>query len=128
MFGRKKNLQKFGATLEELRIKRGLTLREVCRLVNYDPSNWSKIERGKISPPSDLKTLKRWARVLGLSKDKRALQRFIDEAQIAQGIIPQDILNQKNALGYLPAFFRTLRNEKPTREEIDRLIELIRNA
>ena len=123
-----KNLEKFGANLENLRIKRGFSLREICRMVNYDPSNWSKIERGRISPPSDAQTLKKWANALGLSSNKREIQKFIDEAQISQGIIPQDILSQKNALGYLPAFFRTLRNEKPTKQEIDRLIELIRNA
>jgi len=122
-----KNLQKFGETLEELRIKKGFSLREVCKLVDYDPSNWSKIERGRISPPADIKILTKWAKALGL-KDAKELQKFTDEARIAQGIIPEDILSQKNAVGYLPAFFRTLRNEKPTREEIDRLIELVRNA
>lgn len=123
-----KNLRKFGKILKELRIKRELTLREICKMVDYDPSNWSKIERGRISPPSDEKVLSRWAKVLGLFKNKREWQKFMDEARVAQGIIPQDILSQKNALGFLPAFFRTLRNEKPTREEIDRLIELVRNA
>jgi len=122
-----KNLQKFGEILEELRIKKGFSLREVCKLVDYDPSNWSKIERGRISPPADIKILTKWAKALGL-KDAKELQKFTDEARIAQGIIPEDILSQKNAVGYLPAFFRTLRNEKPTRQEIDRLIELVRNA
>ena len=122
-----KNLQKFGEILEELRIKKCFSLREICKLVDYDPSNWSKIERGRISPPADIKTLTKWARALGL-KDAKELQKFTDVARIAQGIIPEDILSQKNAVGYLPAFFRTLRNEKPTREEIDRLIELVRNA
>jgi len=122
-----KNLKKFGQNLKELRIKKGLTLREVCRLVDYDPSNWSKIERGRISPPSDEKILLRWAKVLGLL-DRKECQKFIDEAKVAQGTIPEDILSQKNALGCLPAFFRTLRNEKPTKEEIDHLIELVRNA
>jgi len=121
-----KNLKKFGKVLKDLRIKKGLTLREACRLTNYDPSNWSKIERGRISPPSDEKTLRKWARILGLSKNKKKNQEFIDEANVAQGIIPQDILSQDNVVEYLPAFFRTLRNRKPTKEEIDRLIELIR--
>ena len=53
---------------------------------------------------------------------------FMDEARIAQGIIPEDILLQKNAVKYLPAFFRTLRNKKPTKKEIDNLIKLIMNA
>jgi len=119
-----KNLQKFGKKLKELRIKKELSLREICKLIDYDPSNWSKIERGKISPPSDERILKKWANVLGLSK----MQEFIYEAKIAQGIIPKDILSDKNVVKYLPAFFRTLRNKKPTKEEIDRLIELIRSA
>ncbi len=123
-----KNLKQFGENLKDLRIKKGLTLRKACRLVNYDPSNWSKIERGIISPPSDEKTLKRWATALGMSKNKENIQKFIDEAVIAQGIIPRDILLEKNAIKYLPAFFRTLRNKKPTKEEIDRLIELIRGS
>jgi transcriptional regulator with XRE-family HTH domain len=122
-----KNLQKFGRTLKDLRIKRGLSLRDICKLTNYDPSNWSKIERGKISPPSEETILRKWAKVLGL-KTKKDVQNFIDEATIAQGIIPEDILSRINAVEYLPAFFRTLRNRKPTKEEVDRLIELIRNA
>jgi hypothetical protein len=28
--------------------------------VDYDPSNWSKIERGLISPPSGKEILKKW--------------------------------------------------------------------
>ena len=105
-------LNNFGRILKELRIKKELSLREVCKLTNYDPSNWSKIERGVLAPPSDEKILKRWAKVLGLSQDKRKSQDFIDGAQIAQGIIPHDIFTHKDMVKSLPAFFRTLRNEK----------------
>jgi len=119
--------KKFGQILKELRIKKGLTLRHACRVLNYDPSNWSKIERGKMSPPTDEKTLRRWAKVLGTSKEKE-VQEFLDEANLAQGIIPQDIISQNNIVDFLPAFFRTLRNKKPTKKEIDRLIKLIRRV
>jgi len=122
------NLKKFGKILKCMRIEKELSLREICKLANYDPSNWSKIERGIISPPSKEKTLCKWARILGLSQKSKKFQEFIDRAKIAQGIIPQDILSRKGAVKCLPAFFRTLRNEKATKEEIDRLIELIRNA
>lgn len=122
-----KNLQKFGKTLKNLRIKKGVSLRKICQLTGYDPSNWSKIERGRISPPSNEDTLHKWAKISGL-ENKNEIQDFIDEAIIAQGIIPEDVLSRPNAIEYLPAFFRTLRNKKPTKEEIDRLIELIRNA
>jgi transcriptional regulator with XRE-family HTH domain len=119
----KKHLQKFGQTLKKLRLKKQLSLRDVSKATGYDPSNWSKIERGLIPPPADEKTLNKWAKVLGLVQKKA--KEFIDEAKIAQGIIPEDILST-NAVKYLPAFFRTLRNEKPTKEEIDNLVKLIK--
>ena len=124
----RKNLKKFGQNLKMARIAKGLSLREICKKINYDASNWSKVERGVIAPPSDEKILSKWAKALGLKSTSKKCQEFIDEAQIAQGIIPQDILAGKNAVDYLPAVFRTLRNEKPTKQEIDRLIELIRNS
>ncbi len=123
-----KNLQRFGKILKDLRIKKDLTLREACRLAHYDPSNWSKIERGRLSPPTDRKVLARWAKIVGLTQGTKKFQEFLDEANLAKGIIPQDIFSQKNTAQYLPAFIRTLRNQKPTKEEIDRLIELIRKA
>ncbi len=117
----------FGQILKELRIKKGLTLRHACRILNYDPSNWSKIERERMLAPSDEKTLRNWAKVLGLLKEKE-IQEFIDKANLTQGTIPKDILSQDNIVDFLPAFFRTLRNKKPTKREIDRLIKLIRNV
>jgi len=120
-----KNLEKFGNLLKNLRITRGLTLREACRLAGYDPSNWSKIERGILSPPSNEKDLKNWAKILGIAENKKQTQEFIDTAKIAQGSIPQDILSQDVLVERLPAFFRTLRNKKPTKKEIDRLVKLI---
>lgn len=114
----------FREALKELRIKKGLTLRNACRILDYDPSNWSKIERGKMSPPSEEKTLRKWARILGLLKEDD-IREFIDNANLAQGIMPQDILSQDNVVDFLPAFFRTLRNKKPTQKEINQLIKLI---
>ncbi len=121
-----KNLQQFGKLLNKLRVQKELTLREVCKLANYDPSNWSKIERGKLSPPSNQKVLRKWAGVLGLKKASKDFQSFIDQAQICQGIIPSDVLSEQELVGMLPAFFRTMRGEKPTKQEVDKLIELMR--
>ncbi len=123
----KKNLQKFGEMLKDLRIKQELSLRNVCKETGYDPSNWSKVERGLIPPPADEKILARWAKILGLKNGSEEMREFIDEAQIAQGIIPQDILSDAEALKLMPAFFRTVRNEKPTKEEIEDLFKLIKN-
>jgi len=121
------NLKKFGELLKELRMKRGLSLRDVCKKVNYDPSNWSKIERGLISPPSDGGILGQWADALGLAKESKEYYEFVDLSSIAQGIIPDYILQEKDLVNALPAFFRTVRNEKPTKKEIDDLVNLIKN-
>lgn len=117
----KNNLLDFGKNLKNIRIKKGFTLRKTCKLVKYDPSNWSKIERGIIPPPFDEKILRKWAKVLEISD----IQEFIDQAMIARGVISRDILSQKNITRYLPVFYRTLRGSKPTNKEITRLIKLI---
>lgn len=122
------NLKKFGKLLYDFRIKKEITLREMCRKVGYDPSNWSKIERGKIAPPSDKKTLELWARTLGLKKDSKEFEDFVYQANVAQGIIPFDVMEEKELVAALPAFFRTLKNRKPNKEEINNMINLIKNA
>jgi transcriptional regulator with XRE-family HTH domain len=122
------NLKKFGKILYDLRIAKEITLREMCRKVNYDPSNLSKIERGKIAPPSEQKTLDLWARTLGLKKDSKEFDNFIYNANVAQSIIPFEIMQEKELVAALPAFFRTLKNKKPSKEEMDKMINLIKNA
>jgi len=116
----------FGNLLKSLRIKKELSLRDIYKLTGYDPSNWSKIERGKMFPPSDIEILNKWGRVLGIKG--KAAQDFTDQAIIAQGMIPNEVLSEKELVEHLPAFFRTLRNKKPNKEEMERLIELIKNS
>lgn len=123
-----KQLQQFGKMLKELRIKKELSLRDIHKLTGYDPSNWSKVERGRLAPPKEKETLAKWARVLGLPPQNKSFREFIDCAQVAQGIIPSDVFANENAVRCMPAFFRTLRNKKPTKEEIDQLVKLIKNA
>lgn len=121
------NLKKFGELLKDLRMKRNFSLRDICKRVNYDPSNWSKIERGLISPPSEQRILSQWVNALGIKEGSAEYYDFIDLANIAQGIIPDYIMQEKDLVMALPAFFRTARNEKPTKKEIDDLINLIKN-
>jgi len=116
----------FGRYLKTFRFKAELSIRDVCRQVNYDPSNWSKIERGKLPPPASKDTLLDWAKVLKVPQAKE--QEFIDKAMIAQGYIPDDIISKKEFVNLLPAFFRTLRGNKPTKQEIDNFIKIIKKG
>ena len=81
-----------------------------------------------MSPPADKKTLSLWAKVLGLKSNTKEFDNFIYNANVAQGIIPSEIMAEKDLVAALPAFFRTLKNRKPNKEEIDNMINLIKNA
>lgn len=41
----------FGGWLRSLRIKQGLTLRDMCKQNGFDVGNYSKLERSEINPP-----------------------------------------------------------------------------
>jgi transcriptional regulator with XRE-family HTH domain len=116
----------YGEFIKERRIGKGITLREFCKAVGLDASNWSKVERGLLSPPQDEGKLKKIAEILDIDLGSAAWSKMKDLASIDAGIIPKDILSDEKVLRSLPIFFRTLRSDKPTSEELDELISMIR--
>jgi transcriptional regulator with XRE-family HTH domain len=116
----------FGDYIKNTRILKGLSLREFCKRIDMDASNWSKIERGVLSPPQDDEKLKLIAKVLEIKKTSEEWKEMKDKASIGAGLIPGDILSDKKVSKSLPLFFRTLRSEKPTPDELDKLIQIIR--
>jgi transcriptional regulator with XRE-family HTH domain len=115
----------FGEFIKTRRIGRGLTLRKFCALIEIDPSNWSKVERGLLPAPQDEERLRGIAFALGISEGSTGL---MDRAKISAGAIPKDFLSDKEVLESLPMFFGTIRSEKPSPEELDMLIETIRRG
>lgn len=118
----------FGKFVKDERLAKGVGLREFCRNLGIDASNWSKVERGTLAPPQDEKKLKKIANILGIHPATNKWKAFKDQANIAAGIIPKDLLSDKEVLDSLPMFFRTIRSEKPTPEELDKLIKKIRKG
>ncbi len=116
----------FGEFIKKRRLDQGISLREFCRLMDVDASNWSKIERGIISPPQDDKRLREIASILKIEVGTSLWQEIKDMAKIDAGAIPDDIRSESRILNSLPIFFRTLRSEKP--EELERLIDFIRKG
>ncbi|HKI77210.1 MAG TPA: hypothetical protein VKA26_01570 [Ignavibacteriaceae bacterium] len=117
---------KFGDFIKELRLKSGLGLREFCKKYGHDASNWSKIERSILLPPSDEKTLIKWAKELKIEKNSTDWFTFFDLASASRGEIPADILTDENIVAKLPLFYRTLRGQKPTTEEMKNLAKLLK--
>ena len=117
----------FGEYVKVKRLKADLSLRKFCEKVNIDPSNWSKVERGMLSLNLEDDKIGEMARVLRL-KDQKEEQDFFDYAMIARKKIPDYFydINNKEFLDALPIFFRTASREKPSDEEFDKLINLIK--
>ncbi|MBN1674179.1 MAG: helix-turn-helix domain-containing protein [Kiritimatiellae bacterium] len=118
----------FGPYLKEIRKEKRITLRAFCQQAKADPGNISKIERGVWPPPQDPDILARYARALGLSEGTDGWYRFFDYAATDCGIVPQDIMSDADVVKVLPVLFRTLRREKPTSEDLDRMVDKLRRS
>jgi hypothetical protein len=103
-------------------------LARVLSGARHDPSNWSKIEREVSSPSRDEETLGKWAKQLGLKPGSDDWHKFHDYAAVDAGRIPDHVMENEELLAKLPAFFRTLSGQKPSREDLEKLLDLISNA
>jgi transcriptional regulator with XRE-family HTH domain len=118
-------METFAERIRNERISAGLTLREFCRRINYDPSNWSKVERGVNPPPQSSVVLSRILAALGKSEDKDFAAELKELAAIDS--IPDDLIDKK-IKDQLPIFFRTVRGEQPSEEELKKLVTSIKKA
>ena len=117
----------FGEFIKQRRLELGLSLRAFCIKHAEDPSNWSKMERGILGPPTEYSRLLEIAHHLKLD-DKAGKQKIFDLAAAERGRVPEDIMSEKKLVENLPVVFRTLRGEAPTEEELLKLADLIRKA
>lgn len=117
---------KFGSYVRDLRKNHRMGLREFCMTLGKDPSNWSKIERGILPPPTEEETLKEIASALSVPEGSDQWHKLFDYASVDRGMLPKDIMSDEKILEKLPVFFRTLRGQKPDEGELKRLIELIK--
>lgn len=119
---------KFGPNLKALRLARKISLRQFSIDAEADPGNISRIERGILPPPQNREILIRYAKALGLEEASDEWFNFFDYASAERGMIPGDLMKNDDIVNFLPAFFRTLRGNKPSDEEMGSIIELIRNS
>jgi hypothetical protein len=91
-----------------------------------EPSHWSKIEREVLQPPRDEQTLRTWAKQLGLTPRSDDWLRFFDYAAVAAGRIPGPIPADQTLAAHLPASFRALFGQKTSRQDVAKLLALIK--
>src|SRR5205085_216486 len=115
----------FGGFVRSKRLAQRITLRSFCEMVGVDPANYSKVERGVLSPPRDVEKLEAYERTLGIiagSPDSRELRRL---AALDRGELPPAVLANSELLRKLPALFRTLEGEPIDDRRLEELAETI---
>lgn len=117
----------FGAFVRSKRIEIGLSLRKFCELAELDPSNWSKIERGRMPAVIEKKKLIELGSLLGIKQSEQDFQKLIDLAYISRKKIPDYVYSDEEVLSALPIFFRTAQGQKPSDEELNKVIELLKS-
>lgn len=116
----------FGEFFKKKRIGIGKTLRQFCIENNLDPGNISRLERGILTPPTSEKKLEHYARCLKIKKGSDDWYEFFDLAHASAGRIPEEILSDEDLVSKLPLVFRTLRGQKLTKEQLNKLVKELR--
>lgn len=109
----------FGEQLAKYRQEANLTLRDFAKIVDYDSSNISKIERGRINPPAGGIILRKWGLAVGLKSGSPELDEFIAEGLSVR--IKKITLSDSEVDKLMPAFFRTVDNKKVDPETYEKL-------
>ncbi|MBI4680412.1 MAG: helix-turn-helix domain-containing protein [Nitrospirae bacterium] len=118
----------FGTYLRKLRLDKRIGLRQLAKLVGILPSNLCHLESGRHGAPREKDFLHGIAKALDLKENSKEYEKLFDLAA-HPGEIPADVkeyLAEHNILQELPVMARTIKNEKLTRTEIERLIEDIK--
>ena len=111
----------FGRFVKEMRTRKGMSLREFCRLANLDPGNWSKVERGKFPPPKSRKVVSDIASILLIERGSRDWNRLFDLAAV--GHIPPGLLAEPSTSERINVFFRLAHGDsEPSFEELNRVL------
>jgi len=118
-------MKTFAEFVRDARLNAGYTLRSFCKEIGEDPSNWSKVERELLKPPSDPKKLRVIAITLGFEEGDANFNSLYDLAALS--FVPKELVAEE-ILEQLPILFRTARGEKPTDKELEKLAEKIKDA
>ena len=117
-------MERFGEILTKYRVDAGLGLREYAKLIDYDPSNLSKIERGVNAPPQNTMTLKKWASKLSLVEGTPSFSKFMAAGRAT--FIAKGLKTDTELIGLLPAFFRTVDNKQTDPNTYKKLLAILR--
>lgn len=100
-----------GKFIKNKRETSGIGLRKFAELISADASNWSKIERGILPLSMNRKKLQKIAKELGIKRNSKEMEEFLDLVAISQNKIPDDIVKEQSVVYGLKEKFKEMRNE-----------------
>ncbi len=116
----------FGTFVRELRIEKGISMRKFAELIALDAGFWSKIERDLVPMPDNAEKMQKIAEALSIPSESPLFIEMSSLASISRKSIPDEVLSDAKLLEALPVFFRSAYGGKPTEEELDNIIKILR--
>jgi transcriptional regulator with XRE-family HTH domain len=111
--------------IKERRKSLDLTLRQFSQNNGYDVAYVSRLENGLITPPVDIEKLKQLAKAYGVRYGSQSWDDFSDLAAASRQSIPDDAFANPVVPRFLPVFYRAMRKDQLTDEDIKQLTELL---
>ena len=119
--------EEFGREFRRQRLQADMGLREFCRANDLDAAYVSRIERGRVKPPTG-EALAPYLQAIGLDPGSPAWQGLQYLASACAGEVPDELMRDEEVVKKLPVVFRVLGNREPTPEDIEHLIDIIRKT
>ena len=118
----------FGGMVKRLRLEEAkIGLRAFAELIDMKPSNLSNIERNKIAPPANRKTIDLICDVLGIAKNSNRRSKLFDLAAKGQkGRIPADVAEAIREKPGVPVLVRTVANRQLSEKKLKELTEYVK--
>jgi len=115
----------FANFIKERRLGQDLTLRQLCQNTGYDVAYISRLENGLIDAPSDIEKLKALAKAYSIQLGSETWMEFSDLAATSRRSVPEDTYANPVVPRFLPVFYRKMRKDKLTSEDIKQLTSLL---
>jgi transcriptional regulator with XRE-family HTH domain len=116
----------FGEYLRKLRLDAGFGLRAFAEAVGMKPSNLSRLETGRLPPPTSAERIRQMAEVLGLKSGSAQFTTLNDLAAEARpGAVPPDIVEYAAKQPGVPLLLRTARGKRLSEQQFKQLARFI---
>jgi transcriptional regulator with XRE-family HTH domain len=122
-----KTTETFGGLLKKIRLEEAkVGLRAFAELIEWQPSNLSNLERGRLKPPSDAQTITSMCDALGLSEDDPRRAKLFDLAAKEKNAVPGDVAQVIKERPGIPVLIRAVANKRLDDDKLKELAEYIK--